>query len=172
MNIDAFGARVASWCDEVDAGLGEVGRSVDDLARMLVVIRDARAALAVVGDRVASVFVQWVPRGEVVVQGLGAFSIRRSVRRTQWDHDGLWRVVAARALDERQLNFETGEYEPAHEAVARVLAACVSPTWRVTALRVRGIDESEFCHVVADKATVQLPSRPGGNRLSVGDAPQ
>jgi hypothetical protein len=84
--------------------------------------------------------------------------------------------VVARALDERHLDFATGEYEPAYEAVARVLAVCVAPTWRVTALRGRGIDESEYCDIVADKATVQLPSaaptRPAANRLVAGDGPE
>jgi hypothetical protein len=174
MNIDAFAAVVAAWCNDLDTGL-RGGRSVEDLARMLVVIRDARAALAVVADHVAAVFVHQVRGRETVVDGLGVFAIRRSVRRTQWDHERLWRAVVARALDERHLDFATGEYEPAYEAVARVLAVCVAPTWRVTALRGRGIDESEYCHVVADKATVQLPSsaptRPAANRLA-GDAPE
>jgi hypothetical protein len=169
MNVDRFAAMVGAWCNEIDTGVCDEGRSVDDLARLLVVIRDARAALAVVADHVAAAFADQVRGHEFVVDGLGVFAIRRSVRRTQWDHEALWLVVVARALDERKIDCATGECEPAYEAVSRVLAACVSPAWRVTALRERGIDETEFCHVVADKASVQLPPRPASTRVAVSD---
>lgn len=71
--------------------------------------------------------------------------IRGGKKRTQWDNDLLYSHVVSRALDERKIDEETGEYEPADQAVARVLKECARPSWRVTPLRARGIDPDQFC---------------------------
>ena len=68
-------------------------------------------------------------------------------------------VLVALALDERKLDEETGEYEPAWEAVARVLMECARPNWRVTPLRARGLSVDEFCHEEHDSYSVMLPPR-------------
>lgn len=133
--------------------------SVDALVKRLVDIRDERADLAVRASEIEQQLIEAAPSKKFVVDGVGEVQIRRSLRRTDWDSEGLTRVVVAYALDERVLNEATGEYEAAHEAVARVMSECARPSWRVTPLKDRGIDPDEFCHTEPQAASVQLPSR-------------
>jgi hypothetical protein len=69
-------------------------------------------------------------------------------------------VVVARALDERQVDEATGEYERESSAVARVLRECISlGAGKVTGLRARGIQPDEFCKEEPDGWAVMLPPR-------------
>jgi hypothetical protein len=165
MKLNLVEEMISQWCRDLDIDTCDT-HPVEELARALVVIRDARSALATVADDIASALSKRVGGGRVLVIGVGEFIVRRAVRRSDWDHEALWQVVAARALDERRLDHHTGEVEPAHEAVSRVLATCIAPTWRITALRERGIDETEYCHADRDRTTVQLPpTRRDNTRL-------
>lgn len=131
----------------------------ETLAVILAAIRDCRADLAKLADEISGELIVSAGQKRFVVDGLGEVQIRRNTKRTEWDHDGLTRVLVARALDERVLNDETGEYEPTHEAVARVLGECARPSWRVTPLRARGIQVDEFCREQPDGWQVSLPPR-------------
>lgn len=77
----------------------------------------------------------------------GTAEVKAGAKRTQWDNDLLYSHVVSRALDERQVDEGTGEYEPEGQAVARVLNECARPSWRLTPLRARGIDPDQFCNV-------------------------
>ena len=99
-----------------------------------------------------------MPDRKVEVPGVGLVESKRRTKRTQWDHASLWRILTAYALDERKVDEETGEYEPAEQAVARVLKECAAPTWRVTALRARGLQIDEFCVEEVDGWSLVLPS--------------
>ena len=138
---------------------GTAAETAEVLAIILTALRDARADLATLAKKVEQHLLVLSGEKRFVVAGLGEIDIHRVVKRTRWENEALTRVVVALALDERRLDEQTGEYEPAHEAVARVLSECARPSWRVTPLRARGIDESEFCQVDYDGFTVQLPPR-------------
>lgn len=125
----------------------------------LMQIRGLKAHLADVAAEIERVLIESAPSRKFVVPGIGEVQIRKSMRRTDWDNEGLTRVLVAYALDERKLDEITGEYESAHEAVARLLTECSRPSWRVTPLKARGLDPSEFCHEEPDAVSVQLPAR-------------
>lgn len=131
----------------------------DDAVARLMQIRDLRADLASIATEIERVLIERAPSRKFVVDGVGEVQIRKSMKRTDWDNEGLTRVLVAYALDERKLNEETGEYESAHESVARVLSECSRPSWRVTPLKARGLSVDEFCHEEPDAVSVQLPAR-------------
>lgn len=149
---------LAGFCeDEYDEGLDE--HSAETRAIILAALRDARADLGAFEKRVEADLLAISGKKRFVVEGLGEVEIRKRTKRTIWDNDGLTRVLVALALDERKVNEQTGEYEPAHEAVARVLSDCARPSWRVTPLRARGLQVDEWCCEEPDGWSVQLPPR-------------
>jgi hypothetical protein len=129
------------------------------LAIILAALRDARADLSTLAKKVEQHLLAMAGEKRFVVAGLGEIDIHKVVKRTRWENEALTRVLVALALDERRLDEQTGEFEPAHEAVARVLSECARPTWRVTPLRARGIQVDEFCVEDFDGYSVQLPPR-------------
>lgn len=131
----------------------------DQLVHLLIAIRDVRADLASFAADVTKDLLAYADEKRFVVPGVGEVEIKKSTKRTGWDSESLTRRLVALALDERIVDESTGEYEPAWEAVARVLMDCARPTWRVTPLRARGIDESEYCVVTPDGWDVRLPPR-------------
>lgn len=141
------------------AGLHMPLSSADDAVRALVAIRDLRYDLATTAGDIERVLIANNPARKFIVDGIGEVQIRKSMKRTDWDNDGLTRVLVAYALDERKVVESTGEYEPAWEAVARVLSECSRPNWRVTPLKARGLAVDEFCHEEPAAVSVQLPPR-------------
>jgi sugar diacid utilization regulator len=131
--------------------------TADELVRALVRIREWRAEFAALAADLERKLTEKVGRGSFVVEGVGEVKVATDTKRRAWDNEGLTRVVVARALDERIVDESTGEYEAAHAAVARVMSECARPSWRVTPLRARGIDETEFCEVEFGALTVRLP---------------
>jgi len=126
---------------------------------VLCAIRDCRADLAIVAGELEQKFLATNPARRFQTP-LGEVEIKKAKRYTHWDDEGLMKVVVARALDERAMDPETGEMlEPGWQTVARVISECARPSWRLTPLRARGIDESEFCEVQEDGLSMRLPPR-------------
>lgn len=122
--------------------LADVKRQAGDVYKKV-----EEAALAVMGEK------------EIKVEPFGTFQSRKKTKRTQWQWEPLVQVVVARALDERKLDEETGEYEREAEVVARVMRECVGfSQGKVKGLRARGIDPGEFCTEEPDGWQVQLPA--------------
>src|SRR5262252_1708751 len=124
-------------------------------AYVLHAVRNLRRELAAFEDRVEADLLKHARR-TFVVPGLGEVKISKVTRRTGWDNAGLIRKITALALDERILDTRTGEYEPAHEAVARVLGECARPSWRLAPLRARNIPVDEYCHEEPDGYSVKI----------------
>lgn len=157
----AFGVRM-TFAEEVIDLVENHAASLDPTpelyARFLAELRDIKAAVTQVARETEALFVDAMDGDKrLVVDGLGEVEVKTSVSRTGWDNDALWRLVVARALDERALDEETGEYERESDAVARVLAECARPSWRVTPLKARGIQVDEFCTVDFGAKSVKLP---------------
>jgi hypothetical protein len=144
--------------DDIDAD-PRISDNPEALTYVLAAIRDCRADLAALYAKVELMLLAAAGERRFLVDGLGEVEIRRSTKRTQWDSEALTRRLVAMARDERILDEKTGEYEPPEEAVARVLSECVRPSWRVTPLRARHIDETEYCTVEEGAYSVQLPPR-------------
>lgn len=131
----------------------------DDLVHLLCDLRELRAGLAEFTKDVERDLMALADTKRFVVDGIGEITVRKATTRREWDHSGLTRKLVALALDERILDEETGEFEPAYEAVARVLGECARPEWRVTPLRARGVPIDEYCVETDGGYQVQLPSR-------------
>lgn len=143
----------------LDADYNELeGEGPETLVHLLIGVRKASRELTAFGQRIERDVIANAGEKRFAVDGIGEVEIRPNPKRTNWDNAELTKVLVARALDERALNEGTGEYEPAHEAVARVLTACARPSWRVTPLRERGIQVDEFCTETLDAYSVQLPA--------------
>ncbi len=127
---------------------------------ILAAVREARADLATFYSTVERELMELSGTKRFVVEGFGEVNIRRSTKRTHWDHEALTAKLVALALDERIVDEATGEYEPDFLAVARVLSECSRPSWRLLPLRARGIDADEYCTVDEQSWGVQLPPRP------------
>jgi hypothetical protein len=153
-------ATVEELSDVVDDNYERGQMTRIELVEILDAIRQARGILHVLEQEVENEIVEIAHAAGLGntfdVSSVGRVEIKRRTKRTGWANDDLIRVLTAYALDERKLDEKTGEYEPAHEAVARVLAECARPSWRVTPLRARGLQVDEFCHEEADGYGVQI----------------
>ena len=140
--------------------------SPEDLALILADLRDLKTTAGEVYSQVERVLLGAMGERQVEVPGLGVVIAHRKTSRKAWDNDSLWRRLVAMARDERQIDEASGEYESVEEAVARVLYECSRPSWRVTPLKARGIDESEYCQVQHDGYSVELPPRSIEDRVA------
>lgn len=142
---------VVTFWSAIDATT-TVDRAVSDLA-------DLRAAVATLRDHEAEL-TDWLAAAlgsnTITVDGVGVVQVRHATDRRAWDNDALIRLVIARGRDERRVDESTGEYESEGEAVGRALTECARPSWRVTALRARGIDPSEYCESTPGKTSVVI----------------
>lgn len=144
---------------EIAEGLYEPAQTAGPLVWLLDTIRAERAALATFADRVERDLLAVMGDRKIVVPGIGEVAARKSIKRTKWQNHDLYVRVVARALDERKLDEETGEYESEGSAVARVLEECARPSWRLAPLRALGIDPDEWCETDEGAWSVQLPGR-------------
>lgn len=133
----------------------------EDVAHLLADLRDHKARVAEVFSTVEKHLLTLAGEKKLEVPGLGLVEIKRRTKRAKWQHDVLIPVIVARALDERVFDPVTGEAEEREAmTVARALRECISfGAGKVTGLRARGIDESEFCRVEPDGWAIQLPPR-------------
>jgi hypothetical protein len=139
---------------EFDGVASVFGRdwSVDELARALVAIRDARSDLALVAERLEKELCTAAGEKVFVVEGVGQVEIKGKVRRVKWDKESLLRAV----LDSRLVNEATGEVVE-ETPVDRVLHVWNLGAPRLFALRARRIDEDQFCEATFEGWTVRLP---------------
>ena len=130
----------------------DIDRAVADLAEL----REIRKGLADWESELTVWISEAIGRNTITVDGVGEVQVRQATDRKAWDHDALYRLVIARARDERRMDAETGEYESEGEAVGRALMECARPSWRVTALRDRGIDPDEYAESSSGKTSVVI----------------
>ena len=148
--------------DAVKAVLGqmmeEVGVETDpsSLALALKEVRALIAELRTLATEIEQRYTEVAGEKVLEVPGVGVVEIKRATTRTAWEHDELWKRVAARALDEREADPDTGEWEREADTVARVLRECATPSWKVLGLRAHGIDPDEFCHTEYGKPSVMI----------------
>jgi hypothetical protein len=133
------------------------------LSIMLAAIRDCRAGLNVLYQRVEADLLLTAGEKRFVVEGMGEVQIKRKTKRTQWDHDRLLAAVIARVMDEPATIFdeETGEllpYVTIGHNVGRRIRECVSlGAGKVTGIRAIGLSPDEFCVEEVEGYSVALP---------------
>ena len=74
--------------------------------------------------------------------------VRRSYKRTDWEHSKLATHVALRALG--------GEMIEGMDLVIDALLKACNPSWRVTVLKEMGLDDEDYAERVLGRATVSL----------------
>jgi hypothetical protein len=159
---DTFIDSLERYCSACEEDYHPEDYDRDELARLLVAIRDVRAAFAAFADRVESDLLIESGDKSWVVDGLGEVEIKRSIRRTGWRYDELVPIVVARVADEPGVLFdpETGERVPWTESAHRIAARlreCFSFSAKVTGLRAIGIQPDEFCTEDEAAWSVRLP---------------
>lgn len=157
---DPFLSNIEAAKDGIEraAATVETLTSPDDVAVALVELADVKRRAARAYDEAERRYLILAPEKRYEVPGVGLVEVSKRTKRTGWRHAELLPVLVARALDERQLDEESGEYEREASAVARVLRECVSfGAGKVTGLRARGIQPDEFCDETPDGYSVRLP---------------
>lgn len=120
-------------------------------ARALLAIRDEKRALAAQEREIESELAAMIPRGGVMVDGVGRLRARKRKSRTQWDTEALRRAV----LDSRLVDRESGEVAD-ESPLDKVLHVWHLGTPRTSALRDRDLDPDEFCTVEEQGMQVQV----------------
>lgn len=131
----------------VDAYAGDPVATGQALARVDTLLADVR----MVRDRLATetaLAMRDLRVKRLVIESIAVLERYSSIRRTGWRHAELMRVLL-RTLRVRLLDETTGELLDADEATT-LLLTYITPTWKMTGLRDRGIEPDEFCEVDAD----------------------
>jgi hypothetical protein len=122
-----------------------------DLKAVVDFLVAARELKALVGDvaRIAE---------DMVVEAMGdkrtttfdgrTVEVRRSYKRTDWEHSKLAMHVALRATGGELI-------DQMPEVIDALLKAC-NPSWRVTALKEMGLDDTDYCSRELQRATVAV----------------
>ena len=130
--------------------------------QLLAALQDVRAKKEELRDYerdlVEAIF-KLMPQREMDVGGIGRITSTQAINR-KWDHDSLVPVIVARALDDRKIDYETGEVlEREASAVARVMSECAGiGYWRLTALEEYGIDAEDFYETTSTRRSVRIQS--------------
>lgn len=98
---------------------------------------------------------------EVTVEGVGHLIRHYGKKRTQWNHDDLYRemVRLSKLPAFQQVDRDTGAVESEAEALLRLLRESLQPAyWRAGALRATGLVADEFCSTTMGRATVEIRS--------------
>lgn len=74
--------------------------------------------------------------------------VRRAYRRTEWEHSKLAMHVALRATQ--------GEVIDGMAEIVDEFVKCCNPSWRVTALKERGLDDADYCTRELSRASVSV----------------
>lgn len=135
---------------------------LDSLVVLGQQVEQARLELAAFLDRIKSDMKPFLGERETETS-FGVVTCRYSVKRSQWDHDELWRRVVALAVEQPGvLTDEDGEILPPAvigQNIAAVLRSAASPSWKVTGLRALGVDPSEWCVEEPAVPTITLPKK-------------
>lgn len=109
------------------------------------ILEDAHRILAQVRSQLTGLVAEKMGEHQRTVEGVGTFIRHMRKDRTRWEKDDLLRAV----LDSRlPVDPTTGELAPEDQSpLAKVLHVWNLPAPRTTALKARGLDADEFCHV-------------------------
>lgn len=151
LDIERFKASLSEVVAEI-----EQTDNAEVVAITLSLLRQMAAEIATAAKAVEDRYVTIGPK-QAAYAGLPPVEVKRSSKRTEWDHDATLARVVAMARDERRFDPETGvEIEDEFSCAARVISECARLEWRVTPLRARHIDVSELCHEEWGRATVRI----------------
>jgi hypothetical protein len=120
--------------------------TLESAARLLVLLRAAKAAVAVAEQDVERRVAELMDGSEVELPGLGVLVCRQAGSRTGWDHDSCRKAVVARLADDLPYAgaaTDDGEKVPMAQVAADVVAAWAQVCgyqWKVTGLRALGLD--------------------------------
>jgi hypothetical protein len=122
-----------------------------DALTVYAVLEDANRVLQQIRSQVTQGVAGLMSDRQVVVEGVGTFVRHVKKDRTQWDKDALLRAV----LDTLVVDKTTGDIlDP--NPIDKVLRVWNLGAPRTTALKERGIDPDEFCHVERGGYTIEV----------------
>lgn len=115
------------------------------------ILEDANRVLAQVRSMLVGPIAEKMGDRQVVIDHVGVFVRHVKKDRTQWAKDDLLRAV----LDSRLVDKKTGEVVD-ESPLDKVVAVWNLGAPRTTALKARGIDADEFCHVEKGGYTIEV----------------
>lgn len=115
-------------------------RDMDDAVEAYTTLTEAKKWLGYAADTLADNIGRAAEAKQFTAGGVTIEVKRAAPRRTNWDSDGLLRLV----LDSRVVNEETGEIESVLDILKQVYPL-KGYNARTTALKKLGIDVDEFC---------------------------
>jgi|688.fasta_scaffold641218_2 hypothetical protein len=125
---------------------------LESLVSVYLTLVDAAGALAETRDDLADVIAHAMQGKRDTIAGVTLERHAKSPRRTDWDHEGLLRLVT----DSRVVDHETGEIASVLDVLKKVYPL-KGYNARVTALRDLGIDVDEFCRTEStDRMTLRI----------------
>ena len=151
--VDTAAAVVRIGTESLDKVTGawlETETELTELAETLEAIRGARKYLAQIESAVEAKTAQAMRKNE---QDAGPFHLKRASgnERKNWDHER----VAGRIV-ESALEAVAGDLEQAPWMVRDMFLQAATPSWRVTALKERGVEFGDCCEVERKRRTVQV----------------
>lgn len=133
---------------------------LDDLTLLLLGLTDLQKALGIHVASVEEVITNLMPEKTVKTHWATIERVTSS-NKTTWDHDLLMPKVAQAAVDNRQVDPETGEIESVSQAVVRAILECASVSyWRLGKLSEREIDGTKYRSVEWGRKRVKITQRP------------
>jgi hypothetical protein len=138
-----------------------VRATATDIATELFAVRSEIAALKLRENDLEGRLAAEMEDNVFEVPSIGVFQRRRKTDRKAWDHEGIYSALLRRLRDlgpGKVTDDETGEIielDPM-EGAFRTLKEGANPSWRVTALRQRGLDPDEFCETTYGGFSIQF----------------
>ena len=155
-------------CDKTNRFKDSEPAKYRELLQDLAALEDCRAKKKELRDwesELVHKIQQALPHKKMMIIGFGLVE-RTFSRNRSWDHEEMFKVLTARALDHRhkKVDEETGEvlwYEPEHQAVMRVIQECAGVGyWKLTPLReTYGVDPDEYYATTSTKVGVKITNR-------------
>lgn len=162
-DVPAVLAAIDAMChDTIPIVAAKLSPDVDGMVVLLQALRRAQAQMRWAEEELEDEIVKVMPRKDMVIDGVGAATLRTATARKQWDKDGLVAVLVARIADDPEILVEvdTGEMLTPHEQAERIIGLfleAATPSWKTTGLRRFKIDPDEWCETTYGRKTVQTP---------------
>lgn len=128
--------------------VADVAADLKGATEFLVVTRELRALTADAARIAEDIVVDAMGEKRTATFDGRTVEVRRSYRRSDWEHSKLATHVALRATGGELI-------DQMPEVIDALLKAC-NPSWRVTVLKEIGLDDKDYCSRELQRATVAV----------------
>lgn len=154
--IDTFARK-----DIIDTA-AKIAPNHEALAELAYNLRRAKDVLVDAAQYVEDELVKAMPNKVVTIDGIGEVEYHTGAKRTQWDKEALIAIAshAVAGAVPVLIDAETGEVQDPYMLTDTIITewcAIATPSWKVTGLRLHGIDPDQFCETTWGRKTIDMP---------------